>query len=51
MKQKLINFNWIVNNLIVVNVLIKSEPNKRVNTEGATNHCSVVALLKSQKQR
>ena len=51
MKQKLINFGWIVNNLIVHNLLINYLKlfKFRVNTEAAAHRCSV-AVLKNQKQ-
>ena len=49
MKHILINFNWIVNNLIVYNLLINYLNLKRVSTEATAHHCSVV-VLKNQKQ-
>ena len=60
MKDKLIKFDWIVNNLIVHNLLknylnLKGEfmqlnlLNKRFNAEAAA-HCCSVAVLKNQNQ-
>ena len=48
MKHKLIDFDRIINNLIVHNLLI-NYLTKRVNTEAAAHWCSV-AVLKNQKQ-
>ena len=45
MKHKLTNFDWIVNNLIVRNLLINF--NKRVNTEAAVNWAGVVRNKRS----
>ena len=48
MKHKLIDFDRIINNLIVHNLSI-NYLTKRVNTEAAAHWCSV-AVLKNQKQ-
>ena len=50
MKHKLINFDWIVDNLIVLNLLINHlNQYWRVHTEVAARRCSV-AVIKNHKQ-
>ena len=49
MKHKLINFDWIVNKLIIHNLLINYQNlKKRINTEAAAHDCSVAVLKKSE---
>ena len=47
MKHKLIDFDRIINNLFVHNLLL-NYLTKRVNTEAAAHWCSVAVLKKSE---